>query len=107
MIAVSARDAVAQTVGEGVQRKVLVHTEETMVVEVHFASNAIGSLHSHPHRQVTYIQSGVFEFESEGEKLVCNAGDSLAFEPNVEHGVVCLQKGVVLDFFTPCRKDFL
>ncbi len=34
-------------------------------------------------------------------------GDTLAFEPNQQHGVICIEAGVVMDFFTPAREDFL
>ena len=28
-------------------------------------------------------------------------------EPNVVHGAVCLEEGILLDFFSPMREDFL
>lgn len=96
-----------QEVGPKVKRRVLSHTDEMMLVEVHFEKGGIGSVHSHPHRQLTYIQSGKFEFSYEGEKSVVQAGDSMTFAADAKHGTVCLESGVVLDFFTPCRKDFL
>jgi quercetin dioxygenase-like cupin family protein len=100
-------DVQVKDLGNGVSRKVLVHTEEMMLVEVRFPTGGVGAMHSHVHRQLSYVQSGVFEFESEGNKQRVVAGDTLAFEPNQKHGVTCLQAGVVLDFFTPAREDFL
>lgn len=100
-------DVQVKDLGKGVSRKVLIHTEEMMLVEVRFPAGGVGAMHSHMHRQLSYIQSGVFEFESEGNKLCVSAGDTLAFEPNQKHGVTCLEEGVVLDFFTPAREDFL
>ena len=100
-------DVQAKDLGKGTSRKVLVHTEETMLVEVRFPAGGVGVAHSHVHRQLTYVQSGVFEFESEGLRQRVVAGDTLAFEPNQKHGVICLEAGVVLDFFTPAREDFL
>jgi quercetin dioxygenase-like cupin family protein len=35
------------------------------------------------------------------------AGDSTYKQPDIEHGAVCLEAGVLLDIFTPCRQDFL
>jgi quercetin dioxygenase-like cupin family protein len=35
------------------------------------------------------------------------AGDSVYIEPNVVHGVVCREAGVLLDIFRPAREDFL
>lgn len=57
-------------------------------------------MHAHVLRLLTYVQSGVFEFESEGRKVIVGKGDTLAFEPNQPHGVICLEAGVVMGFFT-------
>ena len=48
-----------------------------------------------------------FEFTINGEKKVVRKGDTLYKLPNVEHGCVCLEEGVLLDFFTPMREDFV
>ncbi|MCV6038519.1 cupin domain-containing protein, partial [Escherichia coli] len=34
-------------------------------------------------------------------------GDTMYKEPNIEHGCVCLKAGVLIDTFTPMRKDFV
>ncbi len=72
----------AKDVGKGVSRKVLIQTDQMMLVEVDFPTGGVGAMHSHIHRQLTYVQSGVFEFESEGTKVRVGKGDTLAFEPN-------------------------
>lgn len=93
--------------GDGIARKVLAYSENIMSVEVHFNKDAVGALHSHPHEQLTYVLSGKFEFTIGNETKIVNAGDVLYKEPNVEHGCVCLDAGVLLDTFTPMRKDFI
>lgn len=93
--------------GEGVLRKVLAYSDDLMLCELHFETGAIGSLHSHPHQQITYIVSGAFEFNVNGIKRIVRGGDSLYKEPNVVHGAVCLEAGVLLDVFTPMRDDFV
>ena len=50
---------------------------------------------------------GKFEAEIGGEKKIIGVGDTYYTEPDVAHGVVCLEKGKLLDIFTPERKDFL
>lgn len=100
-------DVVFQDLGLGVSRKILVHNDELMMVEVHFEKGAVGSVHAHPHQQMSYILSGLFAFENDGETRTVGQGDSLLFSSGVKHGVVCLQEGTVLDIFTPTRKDFL
>jgi len=63
--------------GPGVIRRILAYTDEVMIVENHFEVGAVGALHHHPHTQITYVVSGAFEFEINGEKRVVKTGDSL------------------------------
>lgn len=100
-------EAISQDMAQGVNRRVLVHNEDLMMVEVHFEKGSIGALHSHPHQQMSYILSGAFEFENDGETRSLGQGDSVLLASGVKHGVLCTEEGVVLDVFTPERKDFL
>jgi len=100
-------DIPSEIVGKGIKRKVLAHNKELMICEVEFKKGSIGELHKHFHSQCTYIVSGVFEFEIDGNKKVIKAGDSTYKQPNVMHGCVCLEKGTLIDIFTPMREDFL
>ena len=93
--------------GGGVSRKVLVHNDQMMIVEVHFEKGGVGTLHTHPHLQMAYVQSGRFRFTIDGEEFEVAQGDTLQFAPNALHGTLCLEKGVVLDIFSPAREDFL
>jgi quercetin dioxygenase-like cupin family protein len=34
-------------------------------------------------------------------------GDTLCKQNGIIHGCVCLEKGVLIDFFTPMREDFV
>ena len=95
------------TVAEGVVRRILAYNKDVMCVENTFEKGAVGALHSHPHTQITYVVSGVFEFESDGEKRTVKTGDTLLKTDGVEHGCVCLEAGVLLDIFTPMREDFV
>lgn len=97
----------ARDLGGGVTRKVLGYGDDLMCCELHFEKGSIGALHHHPHTQCSYVISGAFEFTIGGVKKVVRAGDTLYKLPEVEHGCVCLEAGVLLDFFTPMRKDFL
>ncbi len=92
---------------EGVVRKVLAYCDGMMCVENQFEKGAIGSLHSHPHTQITYVASGKFEFTIGDEKNVVEAGDTLLKQDGIVHGCVCLEKGILVDIFTPMREDFL
>ena len=100
-------ETTAQDMAQGVQRRVLVHDEDLMMVEVHFEQGGIAAMHSHPHQQMSYILSGSFEFENDGEKRLLGKGDSVLLASGVPHGVLCTEEGTVLDVFNPERKDFL
>jgi quercetin dioxygenase-like cupin family protein len=104
---VFAKNAVVESVGEGVSRKILAYNETMMQVEVCFEKGGIGSVHTHPHTQVTYVLEGSFEFTIDGKPVVVNKGDTLLFPSHISHGAKCLEKGAVLDVFTPYRADFL
>ncbi len=92
----------------GVSRQVLSDHAQLMVVAFRFgASGAIGALHSHPHVQATYVESGRFRFTLGSEEREVGAGDSFVLPSGQTHGCVCLVPGVLIDTFTPRREDFL
>lgn len=100
-------DAPVKDLGGGVSRRVLAHTPGEMIVEVSFETGGVGSVHTHPHCQNTYVLSGRFRFTVDGEYVEVGPGDTLAFPPDVPHGTLCLQRGVLLDVFAPMREDFI
>jgi quercetin dioxygenase-like cupin family protein len=96
------------TADPGVRRQVLSETQELMVVAFRFQEQgAEGKLHSHPHIQSTYVESGVFRFSIEGKEFEVSAGDSFVIPSGATHGCVCLTPGTLIDTFTPRRDDFL
>ena len=99
-------DAEIQEAAPGVVRRILSYSKDAMCVENVFETGAVGSLHSHPHTQVTYIVSGRFRFTVGDETYEVKAGDTLVKKNGVIHGCVALEGGVMLDFFTPMREDF-
>lgn len=93
--------------GPGVTREVLSDHPELMVVAFRFMDGAEGGLHSHPHVQATYVQSGRFAFTIDGTDREVGPGDSFVIPSNAVHGCRCLEPGVLIDSFTPRRDDFL
>ncbi len=104
---VHSESIVPETVGEGVERVLLGFDAELMMTHVMFRKGAIGPIHHHPHRQVTYIESGSFEVFIGEQKRVLKAGDCYFIPPDVDHGVVALEESSLVDVFTPARTDFL
>ncbi len=91
----------------GVLRQVLAQTPAQMVVSFRFETGATGALHSHPHVQSTYVASGRFAFQRDGETHQLAPGDSLVIASGVRHGCTCLEAGELIDVFSPRRDDFL
>ena len=91
----------------GVRRRVLAHRPELMMVEFEFAKDAVGSLHSHPHVQASYVAAGRFRVTVGDLTQELAAGSSFIVPPNTVHGVLALEAGRLIDAFTPRRDDFL
>lgn len=96
-----------EQVAPGVQRRILAYGKDAMCVENLFETGGVGAMHCHPQTQITYVVSGRFRFTIGDETREVGPGDTLLKENGVLHGCVCLQGGVLLDFFTPMREDFL
>jgi quercetin dioxygenase-like cupin family protein len=96
-----------ESVGEGVRRQILGHGPDLMMVRVDFDQGAVGAVHHHPHRQVTYIAAGTFEVRVGDCARPLSAGDCFFAQADVSHGVVALTEGTLIDVFTPARSEFL
>lgn len=91
----------------GTTRQVLADSPDLMVVAFTFTQGGVGKLHSHPHTQSTYIQSGRFVFSVDGVETEVGPGDSFVIPSNARHGCRCIEAGKMIDTFTPRRDDFL
>jgi quercetin dioxygenase-like cupin family protein len=91
----------------GVTRQIMGYDGQLMLVKVMFEKGAVGYAHAHFHSQSTYVASGKFEVTINGEMKTLSAGDGFYTEPDVIHGVVCLEEGILIDAFSPVRQDFL
>jgi quercetin dioxygenase-like cupin family protein len=100
-------EAPAEAIDAGMTRQVLAHDAELMMVRVTFDAGAVGPIHSHPHRQVTYVERGRFRFTLNGRDTELTAGDCWFVPPGTPHGAVALEPGALIDVFSPARADFL
>ena len=96
-----------EQVAEGVRRQILGYGPDLMLVRVDFQKGAVGALHHHPHRQVTYVAAGVFDASVDGNTRRLSAGDCFYISADLVHGVVAVEDGTLVDVFTPAREDFL
>ena len=100
-------DVAAIPLGGGMERRILAYEDSLMAVEVSFEKGAEGAPHTHPHTQISYVLSGSFRYSVEEESVILNPGDSIVVPGGLTHGTVWIEKGVLLDVFTPKRDDFL
>ncbi|OQP47441.1 cupin [Niastella yeongjuensis] len=96
-----------EDVGNGITRQIFGYDDKVMLVKAKFVTGGVGTMHQHPHSQVTYVDSGVFEMTIGDQKKIIRKGDGYYVPPNVLHGCVCLEAGMLIDSFSPHREDFL
>ena len=97
----------AEDIGPGLKRKLLGYDEHLMLVKVWFEKGAVGEVHSHPHSQGSYVIEGCFEVQGDGKTQILGPGGAFFVPSGADHGAVCLEEGILLDVFSPARRDFL
>ena len=96
-----------EVIASGMKRKIMAWDENLMMVKVAFEKGAIGTLHQHPHSQISHVESGKFEVQIDGQRKQLGSGDAFYIPSNAVHGAICLEAGVLIDIFSPMREDFL
>ena len=96
-----------EAVDDKIQRQTVGFDDSIMMVNVRFEKGGIGSLHHHYQAQVTHVSEGKFEVTIGMETKILKKGDSFYIPSDVEHGVVCLEAGMLIDVFSPMREDIL
>jgi quercetin dioxygenase-like cupin family protein len=90
----------------GVSRR-SVHLNDVMITFFDFEPDAVVPEHHHPHQQITWVVSGVMEFDLNGEKRVLESGDGVLIAPDVVHSAVVLDGPCrALDAWHPIREDY-
>lgn len=106
-IFITSNDGKWEPTPDGNQRRIVVYTDELMIVEFSFEKGGEGWLHSHPHVQSSYIAEGSFEVTIDGRTETLKQGDCFIVPSGLTHGVKALEKSRLIDNFTPMRADFL
>jgi quercetin dioxygenase-like cupin family protein len=104
---VKAGTPAAFTPEPGLERRILAHNENMMLVEHRMQVGWAGARHAHPHDQLVYVISGRLRFSCAAETFEGGPGDSFILRGGVEHQAWALEPSVVLDAFTPYRDDYL
>ncbi|WP_026754655.1 cupin domain-containing protein [Sediminibacter sp. Hel_I_10] len=96
-----------EAVEDKIKRQIVGYDDTMMMVNVRFEKGGIGQLHHHIHTQSTFISEGKFEVTIGVDKKILKKGDSFFVPSNTPHGVICIEEGMLVDVFTPMRKDFV
>jgi quercetin dioxygenase-like cupin family protein len=99
-----------ETVSPGFERSIS-YLDNLMVVVCDFTNGPAKKPdppHSHPHEQITYVAEGELIFFKNGKGTHMSKGDIVSIPSGIPHSIQTLSKHVVLiDSFSPNRKDFL
>ena len=102
-----ARDEVQPTeMMPGLVRRTLAWGEKVMMCEFTADAGVEVPLHTHPHEQVGFVQSGRVAFTMEGETWIATPGDSYAIPGGVEHAARFLEPTVLIEVFSPPREEY-
>jgi quercetin dioxygenase-like cupin family protein len=98
-----------EKMGENALRRILVYSENLMLMHTEAEPGGPPFSHSHPHEQLGFIIQGTSELTVGGETFTLRAGSSFLLEPNEVHEVRSVgdEKMIVLDIFHPYREDYI
>lgn len=91
----------------GVSFEVLAIGKESMVTKMKYKENDFVPFHSHPNEQNGYVISGVYRIFYQNKEEILKVGDSYSIARNIEHSLEIIEKGEVIDVFTPPRADYI
>ncbi len=92
---------------KGVDFDVLAVGQKSMVTKMNFKVGDLVPFHSHPNEQSGYVISGKYLLKFNENSHLLTAGDTYSIPENEEHSLEVIEKGNVIDFFTPPRQDYL
>jgi len=101
---VNLKELPEEKIGDKITRRIVVGNKG-MVVFWQMKAGAHAARHQHPHEQIFWMISGRMEFDLDGEKRVCRAGDCGVIPGNTPHEAYFPEDTEVIDVFAPPRED--
>ncbi len=95
------------TLVNGVKYQTLAVGEMTMCTTMYHEKGATVSAHKYHHEQIGYVVYGKLKLFIEGKESIIEKGDSYALPGNTEHATEAIEESLVIDTFTPIRKEYL
>ncbi len=100
-------DSTVEKEFKGVKFEVLAVGKKTMLTKMNYKTGDKVPFHSHPNEQSGYVISGEYLIEYGDIKEIIKQGDSYSIPDNIEHSLEVLIEGVIIDTFSPPRKDYI
>ena len=85
----------------------LAHGEKMNMIETRLAKGGVHSLHSHPYEQCGYLVSGKTRLTVDTRTYEVSPGDSWCVPADVKHQAEILEDSVIVELFSPVRKEYL
>jgi len=92
---------------KGVNFDVLAIGQKSMVTKMNFEIGDSVPFHSHPNEQSGYVILGKYLLKLQENSHILTEGDTYAIPENTEQALEVIEKGNIIDFFTPPRQDYL
>ena len=92
---------------DGVERKTLVHGDQTLMTAFRLRKGSTLPRHAHPQEQTGYLVQGRLRLFIGTEEFDTQPGDSWCIPGGVEHGAQIIEDSVAIEVFSPVRKDYL
>jgi quercetin dioxygenase-like cupin family protein len=92
---------------KGVDFSVLSYSNNSMVTKMLYKENDNVPFHNHINEQSGYVISGKYLLKFLDKSETIEEGDSYTIPSNVEHSLEVIIPGIVIDFFSPKRDDYL
>ncbi len=92
---------------QGIEQKVCVYGEKTLLSEFRLAKGSVLPRHAHPHEQTGRLISGKIRLYIDQEAQEMNPGDCWCIAANIEHGADILEDSIAIEVFSPVREDYL
>jgi quercetin dioxygenase-like cupin family protein len=96
-----------QQVNEQIRRKIFSPGEQIMSMLVELKAGGTGPGHSHIHEQLGFVVSGKIEITISGVVYQISAGEQILVPSNQFHSVQAIEDTLLLETFTPLRKDLI
>jgi len=91
----------------GIVRRALTGGERTTVCEITLYKDAVVPLHSHEDEQAGYVTRGRLLFKIGKEEREVGPGYGYLVPSNVPHALTALEDSLIVEVFSPPRKEYL